>query len=99
MAQRSLETLIEQFNRASEIDRFSQAFIGEILWAEVDGVRTTMVNAWLNELPSEERAAFEAHIAEVTDGLAKALGYANSQTLYRDVGRKIFSGLEMGLTT
>lgn len=65
MVQRSLETLIEQFNRASEIDRVSRIATGEANWIEVDGVRTKMVDTWIAELSPEERATFEAHMAQV----------------------------------
>lgn len=96
---RNLETLIEQFNRASDIDRVSRIATGETFWVEVDGVRTTMVNVWLNELSIQEKLIFEVHLSQVIDEAAIAMGLGSWQQHIKDVGQKIFSGLEMGVIT
>lgn len=61
---RSLDTLIQEFNRASELDRVSLLVTGKVHWFEVDGVRTRLVDSWLTELSPEERRLFEAYIAQ-----------------------------------
>lgn len=99
MVQRSLETLTEQYNRASELDRTSRIATGETFWAEVDGVRTRMVDIWLKGLSQEEKLIFETYIAEVMDGAAQTLGFENSKAFFKDAGEKLFTGLKMGIAT
>jgi hypothetical protein len=94
---RPLETLIEQFNRASEIDHFSQFIIGETYWAEVDGIRTRMVDIWIGELSPEERTTFEAHVAQRLDDTARALGYESALEMAKAAGQRIFRGIEFGI--
>lgn len=94
---RTLETLIEQFNRASEIDQVSRIVTGETYWTEVDGVPTRMVDVWVKELSSEERATFEAHIAQRLDETARALGYESAQAMAKSAGERIFRGIEFGI--
>ncbi len=99
MEQRNLETLVEQFNRANEIDRLSRVATGKIYWAEVDGVATRMVDVWLKGLSPEESATFATYMAGVVDGVARALGFENAEAQFKDAGQKIFSGLKMGINT
>ena len=84
---RNLDTLIEQFNKASEVDR-------EVRFSlEVDGVPVKMVEYWLNELSAEERHLFEAHVAKVVHGAAKMLGSERSEEWFKDIGQRIFKGM------
>lgn len=99
MKQRNLETLIEQYNRASELDRTSRIATGETFWAEVDGIRVRMVEVWVRGLSQEEKATFEAYITGVMDGAAQTLGFENSKAFFKDAGEKLFTGLKMGIAT
>lgn len=96
---RTLKTLIEQFNRASEIDAFSKAVIGKTYWVEVDGIRTRLTDIWAKELSLEERATLEAYLVQVSGDIAQALGYETVQDLYREAGQKLFEKLTLGITT
>lgn len=96
---RTLETLIEQYNRATELDRTSRIATGETFWAEVDGVRTRMVEAWVKELSPEENLIFETYITGVMDGVAQSLGYENSTAYFSDIPDKMFRGMAMGIAT
>jgi hypothetical protein len=59
---RSLKTLIEEFDKVSQLDSQSRTVTGETYWLEVDGVRTRLVEAWLTGLSAGERAAFYAYL-------------------------------------
>lgn len=96
---RSLETLIQEFNQATELDTFCKVATGETYWIQVDGIRTRMTDAWLGELSLEERKIFEAHIAQVVDETAKTLGLENVKAQFRDAGQKMFKGMVLGITT
>ena len=93
---RNLETLIQQFNQAKELDRHFE-FEGQPYWLEVDGVRTRMIDAWFNELSSEEKAIFKAYITKISNEVTKALGYDDTRALFEDVGKKLLSGLKLGI--
>lgn len=94
---RNLETLIQEFNQLSELDRLSRISTGESCWHEVDGIHTNLVNSWFNELTIQEKLIFEAHLSEVID--STALGFESWQQHIKDVGQKIFSDLKMGINT
>lgn len=86
---RPLETLIKEFNFFSQVDRDIFGILGD----------RPATKGWLESLSQEEREIFQTHIAEIVDETAKALGFEDAVELTRSIGRKLASGIVMGLTT